>query len=205
MEAKGKALAINQFNLAVVQTGFMGLATVAPDKLGLILTEAQLSDYVFFWRCVGRQLGIEDQYNLCGGGKLVSDKIVNEVTTQMLLPAAAKPPPEFAKMSQAYIDALNSVWGGLPLLSVPSTLAVTYWALGKDDEFPGTLTLLDSARFLNYRILFLLVGYCPLFEKAASELLLLVFKLRPPPPPPSTCPFTGHPAVSSQAMRRICL
>ena len=34
MEAKGKTLAINQFNLAVVQTGFMGLVTVAPSQLG---------------------------------------------------------------------------------------------------------------------------------------------------------------------------
>ena len=36
----------------------------------------------------------------------------------MLLPAAASPPPGFGTMSQAYIDALNSVWGGLPLLCV---------------------------------------------------------------------------------------
>jgi len=79
MEAKGKNLAINQFNLAVVQTGFMGLVTVAPLQLGLVLRDSQLSDYVFFWRCVGRQLGIDDRYNLCGGGMRVSSTIVHEV------------------------------------------------------------------------------------------------------------------------------
>ena len=82
------------------------------------------------------------------------------------------------------------------MLSVPSTLAVLYWAPGKDDEFPRMLTLLDSVWLLNYRILFLLVGYPglpPSRQKAASELLLLEFRLRPPPPP-STCPFTGQTA-----------
>ena len=72
------------------------------------------------------------------------------------------------------------------------------------DEQPFELTLLDSARFLNYRILFLLIQYCPGFEAAASALLLLVFKLRPPPPPPSACPFgggtcTGVPHVAAAA------
>ena len=134
MEAKGKKLAINQFNLAVVQSGFMGLSTVAPEQLGLVLKESQLSDYVFFWRCVGRQLGIDDRFNLCGGGKRASDAIVQEVTEQMLFPAVANPPAGFDTMAQAYIDSLNSVWKGVPLLSVKSTMAVTYWALGKEDE-----------------------------------------------------------------------
>lgn len=62
------------------------------------------------------------------------------------------------------------------------------------EQVPFELTLLDSARFLNYRILFLLLGYCPLFERTASALLLLVFKLRPPPPSSSACacPWTGR-------------
>ena len=47
--------------------------------VGLVLKESQLSDYVFFWRCVGRQLGIDDRYNLCGGGLRVSSTIVHEV------------------------------------------------------------------------------------------------------------------------------
>ena len=101
-----------------------------------MLKESQLSDYVFFWRCVGRQLGIDDRFNLCGGGKRASDAIVQEVTEQMLFPAVANPPAGFDTMAQAYIDSLNSVWKGVPLLSVKSTMAVTYWALGKEDEVP---------------------------------------------------------------------
>jgi hypothetical protein len=55
--------------MSTVQTGFMGALTLPSNtKFGLKATEEELSDYVFFWRCVGRQLGISDDFNLCGRG-----------------------------------------------------------------------------------------------------------------------------------------
>jgi hypothetical protein len=60
---------MNAYNMSTVQTGFMGALTLPSNtKFGLKATEEELSDYVFFWRCVGRQLGISDDFNLCGRG-----------------------------------------------------------------------------------------------------------------------------------------
>jgi hypothetical protein len=203
---------LNMYNLATVQTGFMGAATKTPEAFGLKVSEAQLSDYVYFWRCVGRQLGISDEYNLCGRGKANSDAIVNEIIDQLLLPGLAHPPKGFQSMSQAYIDGINLNFGGLPLLSVPSTLAVIFWSLVKKPSFPFVFGIIDILRFYGlYRVLFLLIGYMPGFEKAASELELLVFALRPPPTravdmwggvgngDEVTCPFTGASVTGSGA------
>ena len=173
---------INMYNLATVQTGFMGAATTSPTAYGLRVSDAKLSDYVYFWRCVGRQLGIADEFNLCGNGKKNSDAIVNEIIDQLLLPGLVNAPPDYQSMSQAYIDGINSVFGGLPLLSVPSTLAVIFWSLGRQPDFPFVFGIVDCFRFYGlYRVLFVLIGYVPGFETTASALELMVFALRPPP------------------------
>jgi len=205
MEKQGKRFAISQFDTAVVQTGFMGALTVAPSALGLVATDEELAQYVFFWRCVGRQLGVADEYNLCGGGRAAADRIVNEITQTMLFPAMRNPPSNYWLMSESYIAGLNSIWGGVPLLSVRSTLAVTYWALGQTAERPFELSLADSLRFFGlYRVLFLLLARAPAFERAASALLLLVFRLRPPPSAAiaCSCPFSATAAAAGPAELR---
>ena len=51
--------------------------------LVLCLADQEFEDYVYFWKCVGRQLGIGDMYNLCSIDKTTSTSIVWEVTNQV--------------------------------------------------------------------------------------------------------------------------
>ena len=57
---------MSQYNMACVQSGFMGGITTMPTAFGLVATEEDLRGYVYFWKCCGYQLGISDEYNLCG-------------------------------------------------------------------------------------------------------------------------------------------
>eukprot|EP01047_Picozoa_sp_COSAG01_P067654 COSAG01_NODE_9599_length_2395_cov_1.369774_1_plen_330_part_00 len=143
---------LNMYNMATVQTGFMGALTVTPGNVfGLKASPEEISDYVYFWRCVGRQLGISDQYNLCGRGAQNSANIVHEIIDELILPGYSNQPPMYQPMAQAYIDGLNVNFLGLPVLTVPSTVAVFFWALGRPR--PYSLSLLDSLRFYGMCVL----------------------------------------------------
>lgn len=82
---------ITMYDMAVVQTGFMGALATIGDKFGLHCPAEQIADYVYFWKCIGHQvcpplrlgssdhqLGLPDQYNLCAGGLTDAQNIVWE-------------------------------------------------------------------------------------------------------------------------------
>ena len=60
---------INAYDMSLVQTGFMGGISIYPEMCGMgNVPKEEIADYVAFWRCVGYQLGVPDEFNLCGGG-----------------------------------------------------------------------------------------------------------------------------------------
>lgn len=146
---------ISMFDMAIVQTGFMGAISIIPKKFGLHATEQDLADYVFFWKCVGHQLGIDDCFNICSLGKSTSDQIVRQAISSVLLPDLANPPPQYSHTAEAYVKGLNLMMLGLPFFSVKSTNALSFWALGLQW---GPLGILDTCRFFYLRFLLALVG-----------------------------------------------
>lgn len=183
---------LTQYDLATVQTGFMGGLCMVPRKFGLHASDEELADYVYFWRCCGRQLGVSDAYNLCGQGKEIAVSIVEEITNQVVLPMTKNPPKDYLPMAKAYVDGVNQ-GSPIPIITVASTNACTYWALGVEGP---KLSFADTLRFYCiYRVLFLMLGYFPGFEAIGSRLMLLGFKFMPGPPGArertGTCPFTG--------------
>lgn len=160
---------ISMYDMACVQTGFMGAITILPNKFGLHASKESFEDYVFFWRCVGYQLGVADRFNLCSLGKDTSDSIVWEVISKVVLPDLAHPPPEYSPIASAYIGGLNLVTLGIPVFSVRSTLAFTYWALGLTW---ASLGFFDTCRFYFLRLVLLLVGWLPPWRRLLSRLLL---------------------------------
>ena len=58
----------SQYDMALVQSGFFGGIILHPDAFGVHCTDADLDDYVHFWRGIGYLLGIDDRFNLCSGG-----------------------------------------------------------------------------------------------------------------------------------------
>ena len=75
-----------RYDMGRVQAGFMGLS-VLPDmmrKFGMRASDADIDVYVYFWKCVGRQLGIADDFNLCFRGTPTAAAIVTELMTQQV-------------------------------------------------------------------------------------------------------------------------
>jgi hypothetical protein len=183
---------ITMFDLAIVQTGFMGAVTIVPRKFGLHAADKDLESYVFFWKCVGHQLGIDDKYNLCSLGKAASDKIVWEVIHEVLLPDITNPPPEYSQTAEAYIGGLNLMFLGLRVFSVKSTLAFSYWALGLQR---GPLSLLDLCRYLLLRIIIFFIGVLPpyryLLNYAVRRTVLGNRLFYEVPRDRRACPFVG--------------
>lgn len=183
---------ISMYDMATVQTGFMGATTLMPTKFGIHVTAEELEDYVFFWKCVGHQLGLEDQYNLCSLGKVTSDKIVNEVISQVLLPDIANPPEQYSKTAEAYIDGLNLLFLGLKVFSVKSSLAMTFWALGLHYESLGAL---DICRFFLLRLMVKLAGWLPFLRSLFNWAIVSSVRRNRPfyaaHPTTVVCPFTG--------------
>ena len=165
---------ISMYDMAIVQTGFMGAITVTPEAFGMDCTSEELSTYVYFWRCVGHQLGIADQYNLCGGGVRVSTPIVNEVISQVLLPASTHPPePDFDTIAGAYIAGINLACGGLPLASVRSVFHFVRRSLNYVDPGPP----MSIADWLRYGFLVWsvhMIRHLPGIKQLYNSLLLSV-------------------------------
>eukprot|EP00427_Karlodinium_veneficum_P035270 CAMPEP_0169300168 /NCGR_PEP_ID=MMETSP1016-20121227/67469_1 /TAXON_ID=342587 /ORGANISM="Karlodinium micrum, Strain CCMP2283" /LENGTH=343 /DNA_ID=CAMNT_0009392487 /DNA_START=1 /DNA_END=1030 /DNA_ORIENTATION=+ len=189
-------------DMAIVQTGFMGAVTIVPQKFGLHAADKDLEDYVFFWKCVGHQLGIDDKFNLCSLGKATSDKIVWEVIHEVLLPDIANPPPAYSHTAEAYIGGLNLIFLGLPIFSVKSTLAFSYWALGLQR---GPLDFADLCRYLLLRIIIIFIGILPpyryLLNWSVCRTVLGNHQLHAIPREGRACPFVSTlPATESASL-----
>jgi hypothetical protein len=78
----------------------MGAITTMPSYFGLSLSAEQKKDYIHFWRCLGYQLGIADEFNLCSAGPPTTDVIVDEIWREMVLPGLRNPPAEYATMTR---------------------------------------------------------------------------------------------------------
>lgn len=49
------------------QFAFIGLIVLHPEEMGFSTDPKELDRLIYFWRCIGHMLGIEDRYNLCMG------------------------------------------------------------------------------------------------------------------------------------------
>lgn len=189
MDAKIKGRWITMYDMALVQSGFMGAVTIVPDKFGIRVKDSTLDDYVFFWKCIGYQLGIDDRFNLCSLGRPTSDNIVWEVINKILLPDAAHPPAQYLPIAEAYINGINIVALGIPLFSVHSTNAITNWALNKQ---LGPLSFFDWCRFYYLRLLLLCLRLVPFNRKLMNRAVLRSIRtVASEVSRGGVCPFTG--------------
>jgi len=68
-----------------------------PTRFGLRVSDEDVANYVYFWRCCGYQLGIADEYNLCGRSALTARHIVSQIEDQIVLPDIHNKPPQWVR------------------------------------------------------------------------------------------------------------
>jgi len=154
---------ISMCDMAFVQLGFVGPVILFGRKVGVRDGNEALDDFVYFWRCVGYQLGMADEFNPCSLGNSTAQKIAQELIDQVLLPDVADPPADYSRIATAYIDGMNMLFLGIPVLSVGSTLAFTYWGVGRSVP---RLTLADRCRYLLLRLVALMMVLLPPYRRA---------------------------------------
>eukprot|EP00756_Hemistasia_phaeocysticola_P009031 Hpha_TRINITY_DN14806_c0_g3::TRINITY_DN14806_c0_g3_i1::g.170079::m.170079 len=152
---------MNSYDMALVQTGFMGALVIGGATTGM--TQQKIDDYCYFWRCVAHQLGVDDKYNLCGQGNPAATNITWEIVNQVLMPSEEDPPePDYDTLVNAYLDYMNEIIP-IPIWSQKAMVAATYLGLGKIYIGLGKivkLSLADKLRIVSYGIVMLIV-YLP--------------------------------------------
>jgi len=113
-----KPLPMNQYDMAIVQSGFIGPMMLQPKLLGIKATEEELGDYVYFWRVVGWCLGIRDEYNMCGLGWDNAVNIAQEVLDNIIIPGLKNPEHNYTLLLQDFVKGLRLVDPGLNTAAV---------------------------------------------------------------------------------------
>lgn len=180
---------LSAYDMASVQMAFMGSTTSYPKQFGIHTSDEEVDDYIFLWKAIGSQLGMDPNFNTAGVGGTVSLKIVKEFTDQVLLPGAYPPPDGYNKMCQAYIDGLNLLMP-VAFFSIPSTMAITYWATGVVDPGPP-LSEMDELRYWSLRLMLLLIGALPGFKSVLNWGIITLINSAPKSND-VICPMSGQ-------------
>ena len=166
---------ISQYDMSLVQCGFMGAIIMYPAEFGIRCSKGDLDDYVYFWRCVGYFLGIKDRNNICYGGYDVACKLCKEIERSVLLPALKEPPAEFFQMANAFFEGSRSL-SCLGLASVESVLTLTFDQMGEKRPQYIKLSLTDKFKMLFLRGLVNSLYYIPGLSLCLSKLSAFVFR-----------------------------
>jgi len=164
---------ISQYDMACVQLGFLGPISLFGDKIGCRASAQAMEDYSYFWRCVGYQLGIGDEFNPCSLGGAYTKTIIRQMIDQVLLPDIANPPAQYSHIADAYIGGVNLAFLGIPVMSVASTMAFTYWGL----EVKGpSLSFADKCRYLLLRLIAVMMWAMPPYRRSLGRSLVATLR-----------------------------
>ena len=157
---------LSQYDMSLVQCGFMGAIVMYPESSGIRCTVDDLSDYCYFWYGIGYLLGITDENNICIGGLAETISICKEIETYILLPSLRDPPKAFYPMAKALTDGLNLACR-CPLFSVEAFLALSLSIMSVPSP---KLAFADYLRMLFLRTLVLLVKYVPFCKAVLNKM-----------------------------------
>ncbi|XP_076463879.1 uncharacterized protein LOC143296023 [Babylonia areolata] len=157
---------VSQYDMSLVQCGFMGAIVMYSSHLGIRCTVSDLSDYCYFWYGIGYLLGIKDENNICRGDVHEILNICKEIEGDILLPALRDPPRDFHPMAKALTDGINLI---LPcsVFSVEAAVGVLLSAMGV--SLPS-LSFVDYLRLVFLKTMFLFVMYVPFCRSLLNKL-----------------------------------
>ena len=156
---------VSQYDMALVQSGFMAAVVMYPDGFGIRCTKMELEDFIFYWRGLGYLLGISDQYNICKGNFDETYSICKQIEKDILLPALSEPPEGFQLMADAYSEGMN-IPGSMRLNTTLSTMAFILDGMGIGIPKLGWS---DWFRFMRFKILVWLIMWFPGFESFINK------------------------------------
>lgn len=154
---------VSQYDMALVQSGFIGFIIVYPEHVGIKCTRQELEDYVYFWRYIGSLLGIKDSHNLCSEGYDKAYKLCKAVKRDVGLPALENPPEQFYSMASAVTVGINKLMyfeffsPDIVMASVPMTPSNT------------CLSFKDKCKVYLIKLFFMVMYYVPWVSKFVNQ------------------------------------
>lgn len=151
---------LSQYDMGIVQCGFMGAIIMYPEQLGIRCCRDDLDDYVYFWRWIGFLLGIDDRYNICLGGYESAYRICKAIDSDVLIPSLLNPPEKFLPMARAFTDGV----GQLSLISwfTPESVVARYFQVSCR-EYRLPVSVRDTCRMYLVRVYLAAIYYFPAF------------------------------------------
>ena len=149
-------LPMNQYDMALVQSGFIGPMLLLPELIGIKATTKEFDDYAYFWRVLGWCLGLRYEYNMCGTNAQIVKKISEEVQDEIIVPGLRNPSPHFIQLSGDFVKGMSVA---IPI-SQPGLYKFLFPGMGLK---PPTLTvpqwmyyaLVVATSWLCYNVLFM--------------------------------------------------
>merc|ERR1719231_921533 len=135
--AGGEKEWMTQYDMGVVQTAFLSM--FAPTQtFGFTFTDEEQDDFIYLWRVIGSQLGIDDRFNIATRGQSAVKQIIDDTYRQIIIPSLMNPPAAYGPMAGAFVDAMNLACLGLPFFTVPSLVGLSI--VGYGDPIPTSLS-----------------------------------------------------------------
>jgi len=180
---------MTQYDMGIVQTAFMSM--FAPTQtFGFTFTDEEQDDFMYLWRVIGRQLGIDDHFNVATLGQTAVHTIIDDVFSQIILPGLANPPAAYNEMAGAFVGMMNLACLGTPCFTVPSVVGIAI--VGYGQPMPSTLSYLDKKR-VNFFITLIRAAFkVPMVEPLISSFVTSLISSVEPPALPE---ITGNPLL----------
>ncbi|XP_057340987.1 uncharacterized protein LOC130678027 [Microplitis mediator] len=104
---------LHQGEMAVTQGGFVCLAVLYPEAFGLHgATDKDLDDFCHVWRGIGYLLGIEDEFNFCGGTLEDVKKLSADYIHEWVRPNLRDITPEWEHMMRCITAGMQYYFPG---------------------------------------------------------------------------------------------
>ncbi|XP_060605418.1 uncharacterized protein LOC132757933 [Ruditapes philippinarum] len=161
---------ISQYEMGLVQSGFMGSIIMYPDKFGIRCSNGDLDDYVYFWRWIGYLLGIDNKYNICIDGYEKANMICHAIEQNILIPSLYNPPVHFYPMADAFVSGFKFY----PLASTKSIIATGFRLVNYKCPFP--INYADTLRIYFARSILVLLYYFPSFTRCLNRGIEKMYK-----------------------------
>ena len=165
---------LTQYDMAIVQAGFMAAIVTYPSNFGIKCTKEELEDYVFFWRGIGYLLGIKDEFNICSRNYDETYRLCKQIEYEIVYRGLLEPPAEFETLSNAYINGVNLL-SRFRLFSRESVIAFALDHMGL--SLPSLkLSWGDKLRVQIFRLYTVLIRWTPGFERTLNFFHFIAFR-----------------------------
>lgn len=155
-----------QYDMSLVQAGFIGFIIMYADKLGLQGSKSQLNDFVYFWRWIGNFLGIQDGNNICINGFGDAYVICKQVENEIVYPALFNPPKDFYSIAKAFTDGL-ALLTSINLITPESAISFSLDMAYK--KRIHNVNFLDKCRIFCLKAMVFLVKHLPWFRRMVNR------------------------------------